>query len=308
MLGKGETTMVYLTAEQPMTHGAVSGLIAALTARYRFLTSAPVGSSVLGRKTEGMVLGNGSRRVLMAAAFHGQEWLTSLVVLRLCEELCRSLAEEQPLAGWDVRRALSGRQVVWIPLVNPDGVEIALRGSATAGPYATAVQAAGGDEPGRWQANARGVDINHNFNAGWCELQQLERKKGITGCCARQWGGTAPESEPETRALTALCRRTPFRHVVALHTQGEEIYWQYGRNTPPQAQLMAQVMAAASGYAVSAPTGLAVGGGFKDWFVEAFARPGFTVELGRGVNPLPLSAFESLYAKAREMLLISLFF
>lgn len=299
--------MLYFTAEQPMTYGAVSGVIAALTARYRFLTAAPIGSSVLGRKLWGVVLGNGSKRVLMAAAFHGQEWLTSLVALRLCEELCLSLAEEQLLAGWDVRRALSGRRVVWVPLVNPDGVEIALRGSATAGVYAASVQAAGGDEPGRWQANARGVDINHNFNAGWEKLQLLERKKGIVGCCARQWGGTAPESEPETQALTALCERAQFRHVIALHTQGEEIYWQYGTRTPPQAQQMAQVMAAVSGYAVASPTGLAAcGGGFKDWFIETYGRPGFTLELGRGVNPLSLPSFEAVYAKAREMLLISL--
>ncbi len=282
--------MIYLTAAQTMTHGTVSGLIGALAAQYRFLCVAPIGRSVQGRNLWGLTLGNGRERVLMAAAFHGLESLTSLACLRLCEELCAALAENSTLAGWDVRRAMSGRQLVLVPMVNPDGVEIAQR-----------------DPQSGWQANANGVDINHNFNAGWEELQLAERKKGITGPCARQWGGPSPESEPETRALTALCGRGDFRHVVALHSQGEEIYWQYGEHTPPEAQLMALTMASASGYTVASPTGLASHGGFKDWFIEQYHRPGFTIELGKGVNPLPIGNFEALYEKAREMLIISAF-
>ncbi|MBP3434962.1 MAG: M14 family metallocarboxypeptidase [Clostridia bacterium] len=299
--------MGYLTTVQPIDHGVVSGLVGALTARYPFLCAAPIGRSVMGRSLWGMTLGSGKHRVLMAAAFHGQEWLTALVCLRLCEELCRSLAEECYLAEWDIRRAMSGRSVVFVPMVNPDGVEIALRGSEAAGDNRDAVRSAGGDIHGHWQANANGVDINHNFNAGWKELQQAEQKKGIKGFSARQWGGPCPESEPETRALIGLCERASFRHVVALHSQGEEIYWQYGDNTPPCSELMARVMAAASGYTVSSPEGLASHGGFKDWFISTYSRPGFTIELGKGINPLPLSDFKKIYEKAREMLLVSLF-
>ena len=282
--------MTYLTVAQPMDHGTVSGIIGALAARYRFLCVAPIGLSVQGRTLWGLTLGSGRERVLMAAAFHGLESLTSLACLRLCEELCKALENNSPLAGWDVRRAMSGRQLVLVPMVNPDGVEIARR-----------------DPQSGWQANANGVDINHNFNAGWEKLQLEERKKGSTGPCARQWGGPTPESEPETRALTALCSRGEFRHVVALHSQGEEIYWQYGEHTPPDARIMALVMASASGYTVATPTGLASHGGFKDWFIERYRRPGFTIELGKGVNPLPVDNFEVLYEKAREMLMISTF-
>ena len=93
--------------------------------------------------------------------------------------------------------------------------------------------------------------------------------------------------------------------MLALHSQGEEIYWRYGDRTPPQAQMMADVLGAASGYRVADPEGLASHGGFKDWFIDSTGRPGFTIELGQGVNPLPVSDFESLYAKAREMLLLA---
>ena len=105
-------------------------------------------------------------------------------------------------------------------------------------------------------------------------------------------------------ALTGLCARFRFRHVIALHSQGEEIYWRYGERTPPHARMMADVMGAASGYTVADPEGLASHGGFKDWFIASTGRPGFTIELGRGTNPLPVQDFEAIYAKAREMLLL----
>ena len=130
-------------------------------------------------------------------------------------------------------------------------------------------------------------------------MQALAQKSG-KNC------GEYPESEPESRALAALCRRVPFCHVVALHTQGEEIYWRYGDRTPSQSRMMAQVLAAVSGYRMADPSESASHGGFKDWFIDCFARPGFTLELGRGQNPLPLREFEEIYQKAREMLLLSL--
>lgn len=184
-------------------------------------------------------------------------------------------------------------------------MDIAIHGSPAAGEFADQVAALGGDIHGRWQANAHGVDINHNFNAGWLQLQAMERKNGIDGPSPRQWCGPAPESEPETAALTGLCRQAGFRHVLALHTQGEEIYWRYGDNTPSRSRVMAEIMGATSGYAVADPEGLASHGGFKDWFIQEMGRPGFTLEMGKGENPLPLSDFEGIYEKAQEMLLLA---
>lgn len=289
----------------------VQSLCAALCGRYDCLRPVVVGHSLLGRELSALVLVppagvvSTPQRVLVAAAFHGQEWLTALVALRLCESLCAALRTGMPLCGLSMEVALKGRQVWFVPLVNPDGVAIARYGSGAAGPYAALAAQMGADTPGLWQANARGVDINHNFNAGWTEMQALTGKNSTGRPGPRQYPGESPESEPETRALADLCRGYTFRHVVALHSQGEEIYWRYGGDTPAGSHLMAQVMGAASGYRVADPEGLAVYGGFKDWFIQCFHRPGFTIELGRGTNPLPISEFESLYQKAAEMLLMS---
>ena len=279
--------------------------VAALVARYPFIEALPVGQSVCGRDITGLLIGHGPHTVLYAAAVHAQEWLTGLLLFRFCEEVCESLRCGVSLCGVAIWRAMQGRSLLLIPAVNPDGVEIALHGCGAAGDRADVVAALGGDQPGLWQANARGVDLNHNFNAGFEELQALERKSGIYGPAPRRYGGPAPESEPESAAVAALCRRVRPAHLLALHSQGEVIYWKYGHRTPESSAMMARVLAGAAGYTLEEPEAIASHGGLKDWFIEAFGRPAFTVECGRGQNPLPLSDFAAVYRKIRELLTLA---
>mgnify|MGYP004473031521 FL=1 len=35
--------------------------------------------------------------------------------------------------------------------------------------------------------------------------------------------------------------------------------------------------------------------GYKDWFLQQYRRPGYTIEAGIGKSPLPLSQFEQIY-------------
>lgn len=296
--------MQYIIQPEPATYASVRRMCAELTAKYPFLCEVPLGCSACGREMIALMLccpGKAAQgRVLFAAAFHGQEWITSLVILRFLEELCYCLQHGLSMESVDVRRALAGRTLIVVPQVNPDGVEIALNGSKTAGEYAALVRTLGGDEQGLWQANARGVDINHNFDAGFDTVCA----DMPTAPAPRRFRGEKPESESETKLLCALCRRISFRHVTALHTQGEEIYWQYGEHTPAASRMMAEIMASAAGYITKTPSGSAAFGGFKDWFIDTFHRPGFTIELGRGINPLPLTDFADISMKVREMLLL----
>ena len=58
-----------------------------------------------------------------------------------------------------------------------------LHGSAAAGEYRELVHNVSCGDTSRWQANARGVDLNHNFNAGWEALHTLEQEQGIYHPC-----------------------------------------------------------------------------------------------------------------------------
>lgn len=277
-----------------------------LCEKYPFLKSGSIGKSVLGRDIKLLRLGKGADYILYTAAIHGSERLTATVLLRFIEELCEAVKVGGKVAGVDARRALYGKGVMFVPVCNPDGCEIALKGAKGCGDLAPRLYKLCGGDFTHWNANARGVDLNHNFDAGWDELHRLEREHGFYGPGPTRFGGSKPHSEPETAALVDLCLKVNIRYVMCFHSQGEVIYWDYGGINTHRGHKMAEIFAASSGYALDVPTTLAVGGGFKDWFIEHFSRPGFTIELGKGKNPLPPTDGEKIYNQVREMMMLGL--
>ncbi len=272
---------------------------------YTFLQSSIIGQSCAGREITALKLGKCEEYALITAAFHGMEYITTTILMMFIEELCYAIKTNGSIAGFDAVKAMYGRGVIFVPCVNPDGCEIVLHGKSACGSMANIVGRICNNNFDIWNANLRGVDINHNFDAGWEALHKAEQKAGIYGPSPTRFGGYRPESEPETLALTELCRTKKIRHVLALHSQGEVIYWKYSDFNPPKSEKMAEIMATSSGYSMEEPNGLAVGGGFKDWFISEFNRPGFTVELGLGKNPLPISTAKDIYERVREMLMLA---
>ena len=83
--------------------------------------------------------------------------------------------------------------------------------------------------------------------------------------------------------------------VLAYHSQGKEIYWQFQDYQVPGARELGEVFADLSGYALADTPYESAFAGFKDWFIQEFRRPGYTIEVGQGENPLPLSQFDEIY-------------
>ncbi len=279
-------------------------IIEELISEYPFINTELCGRTALGRGIFALNIGNPDNSVIYAGAFHGSEWLTALALLLFTERLCYSIKHSKLLCGVDMKRALTQLGVTIIPCVNPDGVEIAVHGNESAKNLRNFISRIPCEDYSKWNANALGVDINHNFNAGWHILRQMEEEQGIHSPSPRQFGGAYPESEAETKALTRLCRIRQFRQCMALHSQGEELYWQYGEHTPPQSDMMAKILADSCSYELVRNSSLASHGGFKDWFIDEFHRPGFTIEIGKGENPLPQSELYEIYSKIEEALVL----
>ena len=165
--------------------------------------------------------------------------------------------------------------MVIVPLLNPDGVDIAIHGSRVGGDHADLLHAHGADIKGYWQANAAGVDIALNFDVSRDALQREQRSHGIIGPCGCGFGGSSPESEPETTALTSLCRRMTFSHAISLTRGNNEVRWQYGDHTPPHARMTARFLAHAGNLSPASPTAAGTSGGFTPWFVNRFGHPAF---------------------------------
>lgn len=296
--------MNYIVKPYLFDYNTNKEIIEELISEYPFLSVELCGRTALGRGIFSLNIGNQENSVIYAGGFHGSEWITSLALLLFTERLCHCIKHSHLLCGVDMKRAMSQLGVTVIPCVNPDGVEIATHGKESAKNLRGFVGSLCCEDYTKWKANALGVDINHNFNAGWQELRQMEEEKGITGPAPRQYGGAYPESEIETRTLTRLCRIRQFRQCMALHAQGEELYWQYGDYSPPQANIMAKILADSCSYTLVSNAGLASHGGFKDWFISEMKRPGFTLEIGKGENPLPVSELYEIYARIEEALVL----
>jgi g-D-glutamyl-meso-diaminopimelate peptidase len=103
--------------------------------------------------------------------------------------------------------------------------------------------------------------------------------------------------------MVRFTRNRSFRLVIAFHTQGRVIYWNFMDMAPPEAETIGRRMAEISGYTLGETIGIASYAGYKDWFIQDFRRPGYTVEVGLGRNPLPISQFDEIYRENEGLLL-----
>lgn len=263
------------------------------------------GLSLCSREIAALEIGSMYRPALFVGGTHGTEWASVLCCLKLALELAEGARARRCEYGIDIGEALRRSGAVFIPLLNPDGYEIFKNGEAGAGKRAAALARYEYGDFRHWQANARGVDINHNFNAGFYKARRMTAASGVTKRGPTRYGGAFPFSEPESRAARRVCARCRPRSLFSLHSQGEEIYWRYGERTHRRAKDIGETLAALSGYALADPEPPASHAGLKDWFVQKYGLPAFTIELGRGANPLPYGDFEDIWRQARHMLYVA---
>ena len=86
-----------------------------------------------------------------------------------------------------------------------------------------------------------------------------------------------------------------FRLIIAYHTQGEEIYWQFQNYATQEAKDIGNLFASISGYTLTTPEYNSSFAGYKDWFLQTYRNPGYTIEAGLGTNPLSISQFNEIY-------------
>ena len=131
--------------------------------------------------------------------------------------------------------------------------------------------------------------------AGWLLAREIKFSQGYTRPGPRDYVGRAPLTQPEARALAELTEDLQPRAVLAYHSQGRVIYWQFRGAAPAGAEQLGRELAEVSGYALEETPYDSSFAGFKDWFIQEEDRPGYTVEVGEGENPLPIGQFDTIY-------------
>lgn len=281
-----------------------------LAARYPFLSVGEIGRSVMGRPLWSLTLGRGFNRVAYNASHHANEWITTPILLRFTEELASAYANGRDIFGTAAGEIFNYATLCLIPAVNPDGIDLAA-GELQIGEYFTSARSIGENYPQfsfpeGWKANIRGVDLNLQYPAGWEQARENKFAQGFVSPAPADFVGTAPLTAPESRAMYNFTLAFDPALILAYHTQGEVIYWRFLDYDPPNSRQIADVFSEVSGYAVEDTPFVSGFAGYKDWFIQDFNRPGYTIEAGLGTNPLPISDFDAIYEKNVGLLTLGL--
>ena len=292
--------MPIVNTTQPITSESCDRMITEIVQRYPFCRSEILTRTAFQRPIRTLVIGTGPRKVIYSAAHHANEWITSLVLLKFAEELAQAIDSGGRIFDRDARAIAGAATIYMVPMVDPDGVDL-VTGAIAPGSLEYEIARRLSENypaipfPDGWKANLLGVDLNLQYPAGWLRAREIKFSQGFTQPGPRDYVGRAPLSQLESRALAGYTEAIDPALVLAYHSQGKEIYWQFGGYEIPGAKALGEDFARTSGYTLSDVPEESAYAGYKDWFIQNFRRPGYTIEVGQGTNPLPLSQFDEIY-------------
>ncbi len=242
-----------------------------------------IGKSLFGRDIFAVKVGSGSPVGIAQYALHAREFITARLAFRHFEVgvPCGS---------------------VWlVPLANPDGALLSEIGLSAVSDetYRQSLLALhnGNTDFSLWKANGHGVDLNVNFDARWGTGRKNTRVAGT-----ENYIGEKPFSEPETLALKNFTEEVKPDYTVSYHTKGEEIYWYFYQSphTCRRDKALAGAIAQTTGYPLCFAKGSA--GGYKDWCIEKFKIPSFTIEAGNDLFTHPIRDERDILLKNEKVL------
>ena len=259
--------------------------INSLMLHYPFINLITIGYSVLEKPIYCIKLGNGPKEVFYFGAIHANEWITCNLLMKFIEELCNAYAKNSNIIGYNIRNIFKNVTFYIVPMSNPDGVDLVngnINLNSNAYLYARYVsnRYPSIPFPDGWKANIKGVDLNLQFPAGWETARQIKFAQGFTSHAPRDFVGNSYLSEPESLALYNFTLAHNFSLILAYHTQGKEIYWQFENYAPERAYTIGQEFSKVSGYTLAEVPYTSSFAGYKDWFLQEYKRPAYTIEAG----------------------------
>ena len=282
----------------------------AIVEKYPFCRTEIISTTAFQRSLRTLVIGNGPRKVIYSASHHANEWITSLVLLKFAEDLAQAIAENGMIFDVEAQKIADAATIYMVPMVDPDGVDL-VTGAIPPGsiPYESARNLAefypNIPFPNGWKANLLGVDLNLQYPAGWLQAREIKFSQGFTRPGPRDYVGRSPLNQLESRALAGYTEFIDPALVLAYHAQGEVIYWQFKDYVVPGAEELGEAFARVSDYTLEDTPFESSFAGYKDWFIQNFRRPGYTIEVGQGESPLPLSQFDKIYTDNLGILVIA---
>ena len=108
--------------------------ILGLKARYPFLRTGSIGTSVMGKSLHYLTIGTGENEVFYNASHHANEWITTPVLMRFMEDYAEAYAYGRDIFDASAASLYALTRLYIVPMVNPDGVDL-VTGELTSGAY-----------------------------------------------------------------------------------------------------------------------------------------------------------------------------
>ncbi|MBR2909946.1 MAG: hypothetical protein IKC11_06380 [Clostridia bacterium] len=253
-----------------------------------------IGESVFKRPIYAVKFNFSSKNtVIIQGAIHAREHITTSLICMLIKDTERD---------FNKLKTMGVPNIIFVPMVNPDGVELCYSGlkSAPKESWKFLKNINGGTDFSLYKANARGVDLNTNFDAKWGTGVENKTKPSNNGFI-----GNSPMSEPEVKALSLLTSQEKPIFTISYHSKGQEIYYQFfnkAENIKRDGRI-AKIIAKSLRYKV-VNTEKVSAGGYKDWCVERYSIPSVTIEVGKDSlrHPVQESEISQIYKRNKNII------
>lgn len=205
-------------------------------------TLSTIGYSLQGRSINAYYFGGGGTTILYVGAIHGNEPSSKYILEDWIDEL-----------NANPGRIPSGKQIVVVPSLNPDGIAAGSRN------------------------NSRGVNLDRNFPTDdW--MTDIHSADGFR----KGGGGSAPLSEPESKAIAALVQHIRPRMMLSYHSQGSLVMGDPGMISQTYATRYASMVGYRDATNASSEETFGYDGSsglFEGWAVLKVGVPNIVVEL-----------------------------
>jgi g-D-glutamyl-meso-diaminopimelate peptidase len=283
--------------------------ISVLKSNYdKYINLSVIGHTVDGRGIYDVTVGspNTDNQILILGEMHAREYITSQTVMRLlCKTIDGIRGYDGEYHGIPVKKLLDNVCIHFVPISNPDGMAISqfgidgIHNSGIRQDIANMNNLEGYTE---WKANANGVDLNRNFDAGWTDFVGSDKPS------SERYKGAYPGCEAESAALIELTKKYHIKRSISYHTCGALIYWYYKQEETvlEDSRKFAQRISDETGYPLDSDYTAVDAAGFKDWAVYKMGIPSITIETGAEngylvTNPVPIDRFGYIWTCNKDV-------
>lgn len=242
--------------------------------------------------------------ILFTGGIHAREDFSVMLCMKMIDHYCHHYCAGTELEGFDVKSIINMVDLFFVPVANPDGLNIVHHGIEASSNYEQLkTMQIWGEDHTYWKANANGIDLNKNFDDGNWEIRTCVPGTEIP--CSDRFKGFSPNSEPETMALINFCNENSFTLMVSYHCSGNCTFWADSGTHGLFGGMDEKIMDELSKKYIYRKTKISqdpkiYGCGFENWFRARMKRPAFCIELSpfvEGGRQHPDSLFDELVWK-----------